>query len=129
MPTHVQTPADRVRLRMQEWLDTTGIGQRAFAHDLQKTQVWLQKILAGENHVRLRDLDRVATAMRTTAAELLRDDDEDRYRLELTPSEVRLIERLRHRPDVFDTVSALLRVTSKKVADTPASQATPRKKA
>lgn len=101
------SPAARVRARMKQWLETTGIGQRAFAADLQKTQIWLQKILKGENHVRLRDLDDIAQAMRTTASELVRSDDE-RYQLELSPTEVRLLERLRRRPEMFNAVVALL---------------------
>lgn len=101
------TPAERVCERMRLWMDTTGIGQRQFAADLDKTQVWLQKILSGENHVRLRDLDRVAAAMRTTASELVRGE-EDRYQLEATPGELRLIEKLRHDPESFASVAHLV---------------------
>lgn len=101
------TPADRVRERMRRWMDVTKIGQRAFAKDLHKTQIWLQKVLVGENHVRLRDLDLVAAAMHTTAAELVRSDD-NRYQLELSPTEVQIIERLRRRGDLFAAISTLL---------------------
>lgn len=101
--------AERVRERLRHWMDVTGIGQREFAAELQKTQVWLQKVLKGENHVRLRDLDQVAFAMRTTAAELVRAKD-DRYQLELTPTEVRIIENLRRRPDAFDALATLLHI-------------------
>lgn len=103
------SPAERVRLRLQQWMDTTKIGQRQLADDLQKTQVWLQKVLAGENHIRLRDLDDVARALHTTASELVRDE-QDRYQFELTPTEVRVIEHMRHRPETLYAIATLLRI-------------------
>jgi transcriptional regulator with XRE-family HTH domain len=90
-------------------MDVAGLDQRTMAEACNKSQVWLQKVLAGENHVRLKDLDFVAAAMRTTAAELVRSDD-NRYQLECSPTEVRLIERLRRRPDLFDALMLLLDV-------------------
>lgn len=104
-----ETPATRVRDRMRAWMETTGVSQRDFADDLDKSQVWLQKVLAGENAVRLKDLDEVAMAMRTTASELVRSTEE-RYQLELTPSEVRIVEKLRRRPEAFAAIAALLQV-------------------
>lgn len=100
-------PAERVRERIRHWMDTTKIGQREFASDLDKSQVWLQKVLSGENDVRLKHLDDVARALRTTAAELVRGE-EDRYQFELTPTEVRILERMRHRQHVLRAVAALL---------------------
>ena len=109
MSTATETPADRVRERMKRWMDVTGMTQGEFARDLNKSQVWLQKILTGENHVRLRDLDDVAQAMRTTAAELVRGMDE-RYQLELTPTEVRVIEQLRRRQELFGAITTFLNI-------------------
>lgn len=112
LPNHmdaVLNPADRVRDRLRRWIETTKIGQRELAGDLKKTQVWLQKVLAGENHIRLRDLDDVASAMRTTASELVRGD-EDRYQYELAPTEVRIIEHIRHRPETLYAIATLLRI-------------------
>lgn len=103
-PVHA---AERVRLRMRDWMETTGLDQRTFADALGKSQVWLQKVLKGENHVRLRDLDQVAEAMRTSAAELVRDETA-RYTLECSPSEVRMIERLRHHPDIYQAVTTIV---------------------
>lgn len=102
-------PAERVRQRMERWMTITGITQIDFARELKKTQVWLQKILNGKNHVRLRDLDDVAQAMRTTASELVRTDDE-RYQLELSPTEVRVLEQMRRRPELFGAVSTFLNI-------------------
>lgn len=103
----VLNPAERVRERLRQWMDTTGLGQRELANDLHRSQVWLQKVLAGENHIRLRDLDDIAKALRTTACELVRAED-DRYQMELAPTEVRIIEKLRHRPNQRDAIASLL---------------------
>lgn len=111
---------------MQRWLVVTGLSQRDFAAELQKTQVWLQKVLAGENEVRLRHLDDVARAMRTTAAELVRADD-DRYQLELTPTEVRIIEQLRRMPESFAAITTLLRVPYGSPVPAPAVVPVPKK--
>jgi transcriptional regulator with XRE-family HTH domain len=107
MATSPVSAADRVRERMRDWMETTGLDQRTFSDALGKSQVWLQKVLKGENHVRLRDLDQVADAMRTSASELVRDDSA-RYTLECSPSEVRLIERLRHQPDIHEAVTTII---------------------
>lgn len=109
MTDEPNTPADRVRERMARWMETTGLSQDEFVADLQKSQVWLQKVLKGENHVRLKDLDTVADAMRTTASELVRGAAE-RYQLELTPTEVRIVEKLRRRPTAFNAVAELLQI-------------------
>lgn len=101
------TPAERVRDRMRHWMDTTHTGQREFAADLKKTQVWLQKILKGENHVRLKDLDQIADAMRTTASELVRGED-DRYTVEVTPTELRILENLRRSEEVLRGIMSIL---------------------
>lgn len=105
-------PAERVRQRMQHWMDTTGLDQRAFSEELGRSQVWLQKVLKGENHVRLKDLDEIARAMRTSAAELVREDHE-RYSLECTPTEVRILERLRHQPAIYEALTLLLSLKGK----------------
>lgn len=110
MASKLTDPATRVADRIRRWLDTAGLNQRDFAQDIGKSQVWLQKVLAGENHVRLRDVDTVAHAMRTTASELVRDLGEQRYMLELTPTEVRIIEKLRRRPEFMKATAALLGV-------------------
>src|SRR5688572_3292760 len=88
-----QSPADRVRERLRRWKDLTGQNQEQLAQSLGKSKIWIQKVLGGENHARLRDLDTIAQAMRTTASDLVRAD-EDRYQLELTPTEVRIVEQL-----------------------------------
>lgn len=102
-----QNPAVRVRERMKRWIDTTKVGQREFARDLDKSQVWLQKVLAGKNEVRLRQLDDVARALHTTASELVRGEDE-RYQFELGPTEARIVENMRHKPETRKAIAQLL---------------------
>lgn len=109
MPKPPPNPAERVRDCLRDWLDTTGVTQKELATDLNKTQVWLQKVLKGENDVRLRDLDGIADALRTTASDLVRGEDE-RYRVELAPTEMRIIEKMRHRPAIREHVAALLNI-------------------
>jgi hypothetical protein len=105
-------PAERVRDRIREWLDLTKQGQREFAAQCGgKSQVWLQKILIGDagdgNDIRLRDLDLIAAAMRTSAAELVRGF-ERRFILELTADELRVLEQLRRNPQTMRGISILL---------------------
>lgn len=100
-------PAARVRERIKRWIDITKVGQRELARDLSKSQVWLQKVLAGENDVRLRHLDDVANALHTSASELVRGDD-DRYQFELGPTEAKIVERMRHRPQAMYAIAQLL---------------------
>lgn len=107
MMTNRPDPAERVRQRMKAWIDATKIQQREFAKDLNKSQVWLQKVLSGDNHVRLKDLDLVADALHTSAAELVRDSEE-RYDYMLSISEVRIIERLRRRPRMLHGIADIL---------------------
>ena len=113
------TPPERVRLAILRWLDTTKLTQRQLAETMHRSQAWLDKVLQGKNDVRLEDLDVVARALRTTAPELVRAEEE-RYQMELSPTEVRVIERLRHRQDLFDLIARLLdaRVDPVKLPDT-----------
>lgn len=103
------SPADRVRDRMRRWLEIAGLTQDQFAVNIGRTQEWLQAILKGKNDPRLRDLDEIARAMRTTASELVRLS-EDRYQLELTPTEVRIFEKLRRNMEFFAGVCLLLEI-------------------
>lgn len=104
-----ETPAERVRARMRQWLDVTGLTQEEFALSMEKGQEWLSAILKGKNDPRLRDLDLIADAMRTSAAELVRATS-DRYQLELTPTEVRILEKLRRKPEILEGLVLLLEV-------------------
>jgi transcriptional regulator with XRE-family HTH domain len=100
-------PAERVRQRLSDWMEVAGLTQREFAGELHRSQPWLDKILTGENAVRLKDLDDIATKMRTTAADLVREPSERRV-VELTPTELRLIERLRRKPELLSACVTLV---------------------
>lgn len=111
------TPAERVRERLKHWLAVTNLTQRELARTVQKSQVWVKHVLHGTNEVRLRDLDIVADAMRTTASELVRADDE-RYQLELSPTEVRVIEKLRRDSRLYAAVCMICEIPPPPVSQT-----------
>lgn len=100
-------PAERVRQRLERFMEISGYTQREFAAALGMSQPWLEKILTGENQVRLEDLDNLADKMHTTAAQLIRTDEE-RYTLELTPTELNVVERLRRKPELLLACLTLL---------------------
>lgn len=120
MTSTALNPAERVRERVRRWMELTRLPQQEVARELGKTQPWLDKILQGKNSVRLRDLDQIAAAMRATASELVRDETE-RYTLELTPTEVRMVEQLRRRPELLDAVATLLAIRPPRVPDSSPS--------
>lgn len=100
------TPADRARERLRALLDRHIWTQREFAERVGKSQPWLQKILDGENHLRLEDLDTVATALNVPTAELIRGDQDEL--VELTPSELRLLRAFRDLTNVIQGASLQL---------------------
>jgi transcriptional regulator with XRE-family HTH domain len=106
-PSMADDPAARVRRRLAEWIEIVGLTQREVAAELNRSQPWLDKILSGENSVRLKDLDDIARRMRTSASDLVRETTERRT-VELTPSEFRLIERLRRRPGAIQACLVLV---------------------
>lgn len=124
--TPTTNPAERVRERMRRWMELTRLPQMEVARELGKTQPWLDKILQGKNYVRLRDLDQIAAAMRTTASELVRDESEH-YTLELTPTELRFVEQLRRRPELVEAIATLMRAMRppSRVPDSSAGPSTP----
>lgn len=106
-PVMADDPAQRVRQRLIDWMEVTGLTQRDFAKELGRSQPWLDKILVAENSVRLKDLDEIADKLRTTASDLVRVPSERRT-MELTPTEVRIVERLRRRPELTQACATLL---------------------
>lgn len=70
--------------------------QREFAEKMGKSQPWLQKILDGENQLRLDDLDDVAAVFNLPAAELIRRKDDTLY--ELRPTEALCVRAVRLMP-------------------------------
>jgi transcriptional regulator with XRE-family HTH domain len=87
----------RVRRRLAALLDErTPAGklrQKRLAKYLNKSEAWISNILAGRKGLRLVDLDAVAEFFNLPPGELVRHDDD--LLVELTPSELAVIRRLR----------------------------------
>lgn len=109
-PVTERTAADRVRDRIRAWLDVSGETQEDFVRRFGRTKEWLQKVLSAENQVRLADIDRIARAMHMTPPDLVRDETEGRFQLDLSPTEVRLIHRVRHRPKAMEALEELMQL-------------------
>lgn len=88
-------PAERVAARIGEILDRDAWTQREFADRFgerlgePRSQPWLQKILDGDNHMRLEDLDHAAAVLGVPTAELVRAPED--YLVEVTPIELQVL--------------------------------------
>lgn len=86
-------PSARARERLRLALDSDNWTQRELAKRVGKSQPWLQKILTGENALRLDDLDRVAAALGIPPGELIRDGGNEL--VEIAPTELQAVRALR----------------------------------
>jgi transcriptional regulator with XRE-family HTH domain len=109
--------AVRVRHRFQEEMRVRGISQRQLADMLSglDNQEWTQsrvgKVLTGRVDLKIHDADLIARALRMSLTEAVRDRGLEFY-AELTPTEVRLLERLRQRPNTLDGILMILDLKS-----------------
>lgn len=99
-----QNAADRVRMRIKEWVKASGRGsQRRLAHRVPgefgetRTDQWISDIINQRQKLSLSDLDAVAEAMGIPPGDLVRRNG-DHY-MELIPSEMRFVMHLRTLPD------------------------------
>lgn len=86
-------PSARARERLRLALDQDGWTQRELAKRVGKSQPWLQKILTGENALRLDDIDTVARALSIPPAELIRESGNEL--IEVSPAETQLLRSYR----------------------------------
>lgn len=118
------TAADRTRRRLKEELDARKISQRDLADLLSRrdTQVWTQskigKILNGRVELKIEDADLIARTAGITLTEAVRDRGLE-FCAELTPSELRVLERIRQRPDFLQGIMILLDIPTSAVKQTP----------
>ena len=104
------TPAERALLRIREEITERRLSQRDLAEVLHCSQGRVAKILNGGVNLRVNDLAALAEAAGITLVEACRDRGLEFY-AELTPSEVRVLERLRRRPlEVLHAIGTLLGV-------------------
>jgi transcriptional regulator with XRE-family HTH domain len=99
--------AERVLLRIREEMAERKISQRDLAHDLHCSQGRVAKILNGGVNLRVNDIAVLADAVGITPVEALRDRGLEFF-AELTPSEVRILERLRRRPHALQGALLML---------------------
>lgn len=97
---------ERVARRIREWVDAAGHGsQTRLAAAIPskfgepKTVAWLNDIIHNRSDLSLRDLDAVAEAIDVPPGELVRRPD--RNYVELTMTELKLVERYRSWPETI----------------------------
>lgn len=91
------TLAERAILRIREEMHARGLSQRDLAGLLKCSQGRVAKLLTGGVKLRVDDVAILAEAVGITAVEAIRDRGLEFF-AELSPSEVRLLERLRRQP-------------------------------
>ncbi len=101
------TPAHKALLRIREEMTERKITQRDLAEVLRCSQGRIAKILNGGVNLRFNDLATLAAAVKISLVETVRDRGLEFY-AELTPTEVRLFERIRQRPEILEGVKHLL---------------------
>lgn len=94
------TAAQRAVQRIREEMAERHVSQRDLATDLKCSQGKIAKMLNGGVHLRINDVDRLAAAVGLRLSEVVRDRGLEFY-AEMTPSELRLLERLRQRPQAL----------------------------
>lgn len=107
--TVVLTAAERAVRRIREEMDIREITQRDLSERMHCSQGRIAKMLNGRVELRLDDVAELARHVGLPLTEVLRDRGLEFY-AEMTPTEVRLIERIRQRPDLLQGVLILLEI-------------------
>lgn len=103
----VMTTSERALLRIREEMTERHLSQRDLAEALKCSQSRVAKILHGGVNLRLDDLQTLANAVGVSLTEVLRDRGLEFY-AEMTPTELRVLEKVRRRPAVLHAVMLLL---------------------
>lgn len=101
------TPAQRAVIRIREEMTERKISQRDLASLLKCSQGRVAKMLNGGVQLRVNDLATLAGAVGITLVEAIRDRGLEFF-AEMTPTEVRILERMRRRPHLLEGVTILL---------------------
>lgn len=101
------TPAHKALMRIREEMTERKISQRDLAEALNCSQGRVAKIMGGGVNLRFNDLAILAAAVKLPLVETVRDRGLEFY-AEMTPSEVRLLERIRQRPEVLEGLMQIL---------------------
>lgn len=103
------TAAERALQRIREEMTERKLSQRDLADELKCSQSRVAKILNGGVNLRVNDLATLAAAVRITLTETVRDRGLEFY-AEMTPTELRLLERIRQRPEVLEALLVILSI-------------------
>lgn len=123
--------SERARRRLREEMDTRGISQRDLAEMLtdRSREAWSQprvgKVLTGKVNLRLEEVALIADCLGLPLVEVLRDRGLEFY-AELTPTEVRFLERIRQWPELLPGLTQVLDIRAKMLVGVP-RQSTRRK--
>lgn len=101
---------ERLRRRLAYLLDERThagrIRHKALARHMGKSEVWLSNVLSAKRGLRIVDLDRLAEFFHVPVSEFVRETDADL--IEVTPTELALLRKLRRASDTFrDAMLAL----------------------
>lgn len=103
----------RVRQRLRDELRSRGISQRELADTLSKqtsefwTQSKVQKVLTGVVELKVDDVEAIAKVAGIFLSEAVRDRGLEFY-AEMSPTELRVLERLRKKPETIHGLMMLL---------------------
>lgn len=119
-----ETIAARALRRIRNELDERGISQRDLAEKLTGStrEEWSQsrigKVLTGYVELKVDDAAAIATAIGLSLTEVVRDQGLEFY-AEMTPTEVRIIDRIRRWPDLVPALTVMLDIATKPAAVVP----------
>lgn len=101
------TATARALLRIREEMIERGITQTDLAEALGCSQSRIAKIFAKNIRLRLEDVEVLARRVGLTLSEVVRDRGLE-FCAELTPTELRVLERIRRRPRMLDGIMIML---------------------
>lgn len=131
------TPDDpmsaRARRRIRDELDARGISQRDLADLLTRAtnENWRQarigKVLTGAVELKVDDAAVIASVIGLTLTEVVRDRGLEFY-AEMTPTELRILERIRQRPHILSALLVLLDIAPRDPAITKPALDVPKRR-
>jgi transcriptional regulator with XRE-family HTH domain len=101
--------ATTVRRRIMEELTRRNMSQRELADQLKWSQSKLGKVLTGRTALDVNDMEAVCRELRLSVVEAVRDQGLE-FCADMTPSELRILERIRQLPDTIEAIMVLLDV-------------------
>jgi transcriptional regulator with XRE-family HTH domain len=101
--------ADTVRLRIREEMMRRGISQRDLSDQLQWSHGRLGKVLTGRTDLTVNDMADLCQMLGLSVVEAVRDRGLE-FLATMTPTELRILERIRQLPDAIDAIMVLLDV-------------------